>query len=63
MQDDAIFINVGRGETVDQDALQEALENSLAAQGPTTGKSGTLRILGAALECVCRSLSLLLESS
>lgn len=57
-QDSAVFVNAGRGETIDQNALVEALQNSLKATDEPTGATGTLRILGASLECVQAPFSL-----
>lgn len=49
MRGDAIFVNIGRGTTVDQDALVEALKAE-PAQGEKVDATGTLRIGGASLE-------------
>ncbi|GAA6010595.1 hypothetical protein JCM10207_007754 [Rhodosporidiobolus poonsookiae] len=46
MKDNALFVNAGRGTTVDQEALVEALSLKL----PRTGKPGSLAIGGAALD-------------
>ena len=52
MKDTALLINVGRGDTIDQDgALLEALRAGLDGSTPS-GASGTLRIGGAAVEYV-----------
>lgn len=50
MKDDALHLNLGRGDTNDQDALAEALRASLEADDEPTGKTGTLRIAGASIE-------------
>lgn len=51
MKGDAIYVNIGRGTTTDQDALVEALQ---AKKGEDEDESatGTLRIGGASLEYV-----------
>jgi lactate dehydrogenase-like 2-hydroxyacid dehydrogenase len=58
MKGDAIYVNIGRGDTTDQEALIEALQ-ARAGEGEEKGASGTLRIGAAALECVLPFLSLL----
>lgn len=54
MKGDALYVNIGRGTTTDQDALVEALE-AMAKDGEDEGATGTLRIGGASLECVLLS--------
>lgn len=49
MKGDAIFVNIGRGDTVVQDKLVEALKAEVA-EGEEPGASGSLRIGGASLE-------------
>lgn len=51
MKGDALFINIGRGDTVDQEKLVEALTNKVV-EGEETSATGTLRIGGASLD-VC----------
>lgn len=54
MKGDAVFVNIGRGDTVDQEKLVEALQ---AEKGDEeVGATGSLRIGGASLECVFSSL-------
>ncbi|SCV72488.1 BQ2448_4025 [Microbotryum intermedium] len=50
MKDDAVYLNLGRGDTNDQDALAEALKASLEAEDEPTGKTGSLRIAGASID-------------
>lgn len=53
MRDDAMFVNIGRGDTVDQGALIEALQAGLAAQehgGEATTEKGRLMIASASLD-------------
>ncbi|ORY80722.1 hypothetical protein BCR35DRAFT_352483 [Leucosporidium creatinivorum] len=50
MKDTALFINPGRGDTIDQEALVSALQASLEATEPPTGLGGSLRIAGASLD-------------
>lgn len=53
MKGDAVFVNIGRGDTVDQEKLVEALQ---AEKGDEeVGATGSLRIGGASLECVFSS--------
>jgi phosphoglycerate dehydrogenase-like enzyme len=49
MKGDAIFVNIGRGTTVVQEKLVEALKG-VQAEGEEEGARGTLRIGGASLE-------------
>lgn len=49
MKGDAIYVNIGRGTTTDQDKLVEALQ-APAAQGEELSATGSLRIGGASLE-------------
>lgn len=49
MKGDAIFVNIGRGTTVVQDKLIEALKG-VQAEGEEEGATGSLRIGGASLE-------------
>ncbi|GAA5899574.1 hypothetical protein JCM8208_000595 [Rhodotorula glutinis] len=49
MKGDAIYVNIGRGTTTDQEALVEALE-AKAGDGEDEGATGTLRIGGASLD-------------
>lgn len=51
MKGDAIYVNVGRGTTTDQEALVEALR-ARAGEGEERDAVGTLRIGAASLECV-----------
>lgn len=51
MKGNAIYVNVGRGSTTDQEALIEALGET-AKEGEEEEATGTLRIGAAALECV-----------
>ncbi|KAL8290608.1 hypothetical protein RQP46_002866 [Phenoliferia psychrophenolica] len=46
MKNDAIVVNIGRGETMDHDALIEALN----AAGERNGETGELKLRGAALD-------------
>ncbi|KDE08648.1 hypothetical protein MVLG_01108 [Microbotryum lychnidis-dioicae p1A1 Lamole] len=50
MKDDAIYLNLGRGDTNDQDALAEALKGSLEAEDEPMGQTGSLRIAGASID-------------
>lgn len=49
MKGDGIFVNIGRGDTVLQTSLIEAL-NARVEKGEEAGATGTLRIGGASLE-------------
>lgn len=49
MKGDAVYVNIGRGTTTDQDALIEALQAE-PATGEAVDATGTLRIGGASLE-------------
>ncbi|BGP43044.1 hypothetical protein JCM10450v2_007164 [Rhodotorula kratochvilovae] len=49
MKGDAIYVNVGRGTTTDQEALVAALQ-AVPAEGEATAANGTLRIGGASLD-------------
>ncbi|GAA5866823.1 hypothetical protein JCM1840_004278 [Sporobolomyces johnsonii] len=49
MKGDAVYVNVGRGTTTDQEALIEALKAE-PAEGEEEGSTGTLRIGGASLD-------------
>ncbi|BGP51238.1 hypothetical protein JCM10450v2_007167 [Rhodotorula kratochvilovae] len=49
MKGDAIYVNIGRGTTTDQEALIEALE-AKPKEGEEAGAAGTLRIGGASLD-------------
>ncbi|GAA6056793.1 hypothetical protein JCM3770_002802 [Rhodotorula araucariae] len=51
MKGDAIYVNVGRGNTTDQEALVEALR-AQPGEGEEAGATGTLRIGAAALDVV-----------
>lgn len=50
MRDDAILINVGRGDTVDTNALVRALEAQPAGKGALVEEGGNLKIGGASLD-------------
>ncbi|SCZ92444.1 BZ3500_MvSof-1268-A1-R1_Chr5-2g07862 [Microbotryum saponariae] len=50
MKDYAIYLNLGRGDTNDQDALAEALKASLEAEDEPMGQTGSLRIAGASID-------------
>ena len=52
MKGDAIYVNIGRGTTTNQEALVKALQ-AKPKDGEEEGATGTLRIGGASLECVC----------
>lgn len=56
MKASAIYVNIGRGTTTDQEALIEALK-AMAGEGEDEHVTGTLRIGGASLECVRLPLS------
>ena len=49
MKGSAVFVNIGRGDTVDQVALVKAL-TAETAEGEEPAATGTLRIGGASLE-------------
>ncbi|KAI5477778.1 D-isomer specific 2-hydroxyacid dehydrogenase [Pseudohyphozyma bogoriensis] len=49
MKGDALFVNIGRGDTVDQEKLVEALQ-ATRGEGELEGATGTLRIGGASLD-------------
>ncbi|GAA5866819.1 hypothetical protein JCM1840_004277 [Sporobolomyces johnsonii] len=49
MKGDAVYVNIGRGTTTDQEALIEALKAE-PAEGEDEGATGTLRIGGASLD-------------
>jgi lactate dehydrogenase-like 2-hydroxyacid dehydrogenase len=49
MKGDAVLVNIGRGDTVDTDALVEALGGK-AVEGEASDAVGTLRIGGVSLE-------------
>ncbi|KAI5477777.1 D-isomer specific 2-hydroxyacid dehydrogenase [Pseudohyphozyma bogoriensis] len=49
MKGDALFVNIGRGDTVDQEKLVEALQ-AKPAEGELLGATGSLRIGGASLD-------------
>ncbi|CEQ40938.1 SPOSA6832_02621, partial [Sporobolomyces salmonicolor] len=49
MKGDAVYVNIGRGTTTDQEALIEALK-AKPAEGEEEGATGTLRIGGASLD-------------
>lgn len=51
MKGDAVYVNIGRGTTTDQDALVEALK-AKKGDGEDDDATGTLRIGGASLEYV-----------
>ena len=51
MKGDAIYVNIGRGTTTNQEALVKALQ-AKPKDGEEEGATGTLRIGGASLECV-----------
>lgn len=53
MKDDAVFVNIGRGDTVDQEVMIRALEAGLQSadnKTETEGKKGNLRIAAASLD-------------
>lgn len=52
MKGNAIYVNVGRGTTTDQEALIKALQSQKEDREEDSA-SGSLRIGAAALECVC----------
>lgn len=50
MKDDAVFVNIGRGDTVDQETMIRALEAGLQESTASDGKKGNLRIGAASLD-------------
>lgn len=56
MKGDGIFVNIGRGDTVDQEKLIVALQ-AKPVGGEKMEATGSLRIGGASLECVSFSYS------
>jgi phosphoglycerate dehydrogenase-like enzyme len=56
MRDDAVFVNIGRGDTVDQEIMTQALEAGLQSsslsddKSATTKPNGNLRISAASLD-------------
>jgi hypothetical protein len=59
MKGNSIFVNIGRGDTVVQSSLLEALEARLG-EGEMESDIGTLRIGGASLEYVSLIISYIL---
>lgn len=56
MKGDAIYVNIGRGTTTDQEVLVEALR-AKKEEGEAEDATGTLRIGAASLECVLLPLT------